>query len=248
MSVPSCGSISSPRVLDARVQLTGSVEHDVFGSGPARHLPSLHLVEHPVGREHPLEGRRRRRDPRRRVGAGVGLFAGPYHDAPPCSRHRPREPPRLWIAHGVAQRAERAGGQLDHVTRRKPPADLDSAAPRDGAEPDHRASRQPLAGTGIGDDVCHRVPHSAGAPGAPHLAVDAYLDFQGVQERQQLRRRDDDRAERGPEVLGLRRPHEALDHLAELHVAGAEVVNEHEAAHRTKGLLRCQIGAVPGDD
>jgi hypothetical protein len=92
------------------------------------------------------------------------------------------------------------------------------------------------------------VLHPAGAPGAPHVAVDADLDLQRAQHGQELRGSDDDGAERGPEVLGLRRTHQSLDHLAELHVAGGEVVDKHETAQHAQGLIGCQVGAVPGDD
>ena len=137
--------------------------------------------------------------------------------------------------------------ETDRVTGRKPPADLGPAAPGDRAEPDHRASRQPLACARIGDDVRQRVLHPAGAP-APHTSpLTRTFMFQRAQDGQELRRRDDNGTERGPEVLGLRL-HQALDHLAELHVAGAEVIDQHETAHHAKGLLGCQIAAVPGDD
>src|ERR1035441_7446553 len=106
-----------PAVLDARVQPAGGVEYDVFRLGPAGHLPPLNLVEHLVAGERARPGRRSRRGPRRRVDPGVRLLAGPYHDAPPCSGRRSWPPPRLRLAHGAAQLAERAGRQLDHVTR-----------------------------------------------------------------------------------------------------------------------------------
>jgi hypothetical protein len=90
--------------------------------------------------------------------------------------------------------------------------------------------------------------HLLGAPGAPQLAVDPDLHAEGVQDGQDLRCRDHDRAERGAEVLGLGRPHETLDHLAELHVAGAEVVQQHEAARHAERLLAGQVRCVPDDD
>jgi hypothetical protein len=74
------------------------------------------------------------------------------------------------------------------------------------------------------------------------------LHAKGVQDREELLRGDHDRAERGAEVLGLGWPHETLDHLAELHVPGAEVVEQDEAAQHAEGLLAGQVGAVPGDD
>ena len=235
-------------VLDAGVEPAGVVEDDVLGPGPAGHLPPLDVVEHLVGGENAGQGGPPRRSPGCRVGQGVGLFAGPVHDAPPGAGRGSRLPPRLRLPHRVAQSAQRARRQLDLVAGREPPAGLDPAAPRDGAEPDHRARCQPLARAGVGDDVRHGVLHPGGAAGAPPLAVDADLDGQLVQGAQELVRGDHDGAERGTEVLGLGRPHEALDHLAELYVAGAEVVEQHEAADCGEGLLAGQVGAVPGDD
>jgi len=90
--------------------------------------------------------------------------------------------------------------------------------------------------------------HLLGAPGTPQLAVDPDLHAEGAQDGQDLRRRDHDRAERGAEVLRLGGPHETLDHLAELHVAGAEVVQQDEAARHAERLLAGQVLCVPDDD
>jgi hypothetical protein len=109
------GPPPDPAVLDAGVQPTGGVDHHVLGPGPAGYLPPFDPVEHLVGGEDAGQGRPWRRDPGCGVGQRVGFLAGPVHDAPPGAGHGPCLPPGLRLPHRIAQPAERAGGQLDHV-------------------------------------------------------------------------------------------------------------------------------------
>ncbi len=149
---------------------------------------------------------------------------------------QPFPPSPLRHADHIPQRPHPRNRQLDLVARGQPLADLHAAASGDRAGRQQLTRQQLLAERGVGDDLPEWVAHPGGAAVAPDLAVDPHLGGQRLHPGQHLVGGDDDRAEAAGEVLGLHRA-ETAGHLGILHVAGAEIVQHHEAADRGNRFL-----------
>src|SRR5439155_13544244 len=135
------------------------------------------------------------------------------------------------VPDAVAKDADALDLELDLVARLEPAlvAVLEDAAGADGARAEDVARPELRVARGVGDDRVPGVVHVAGVPARALLPVHARDHLQA--EVAELVRRDDDRAERGREVLPLRRA-ETDRHLLALQVARRPVVHHREAADR----------------
>src|SRR4051812_10657324 len=129
----------------------------------------------------------------------------------------------LWLPNAVAQHADPLDLELDHVARLQPAlvAVLEDAARPDRARAEDVAGPQLRVARRVRDDRVPRVVHVAEVAARELLAIHARDHLQP--QVAELVRGDEQRAERGGEVLALRRP-EADLHLLALEVAGGPVV------------------------
>src|SRR5215213_265633 len=132
----------------------------------------------------------------------------------------------------VPQDADPFDLQLDLVAALEPTlvAMLEDAAGADGARAEHVARPQLRVLRSVGEDRLPRVIHVAEVPARALLAVHARDHLQP--QVAELVGCDDDRTERGGEVLAFRRP-EADSHLLALQVARRPVVHDRKAADRS---------------
>src|SRR5881392_2350185 len=137
----------------------------------------------------------------------------------------------LWLPNAVAQHADSLHLELDHVARLQPAlvAVLEDAAGPDRARAEYVARPQLGVAPRVRDDRLPRVVHVAEVAARALLAVDARDHFQA--QVAELVGSDEQWAERGGEVLALRRAEPDL-HLLALEIARGPVVHDREAADR----------------
>ena len=116
---------------------------------------------------------------------------------------------------------------------------------RAGAE--ELARVEPLGARRVGDGLAQRPARVGGGRLGDELAVDAHGAFERAPVRQHLVGGDDDARDGVGEVLGLLRA-EAREHLGVLDVAGAEVVEDDEAADGGLRLLRRRVEEAVSED
>ena len=179
----------------------------------------------------------------------------PGHRAPPrravSARRAVPVPGRFPAALGglpeaVAQDPEALDLQLDLVAGDDLAPDLDRGAAVDGARAEQPPRPQRLTLRGPGDDLVEAEDRLVRVGVADGLAVQPRLHPQPGPPVELIDRRHH-RPGAAAEVLALERAEPPL-HLAELDVAGAEVVEDREAEDVGVGGLGAQVRALAADD
>mmetsp|Transcript_7517 Transcript_7517/g.31109 ORF Transcript_7517/g.31109 Transcript_7517/m.31109 type:complete len:301 (+) Transcript_7517:118-1020(+) len=160
----------------------------------------------------------------------------------------------------IRQRAEPVARDDDLVPRPQPPADLEAAAPRHGAEPEELAGSEALVERREADVLGERA-HGTVTRRArgPELAVDKdsareatttllrIKEAPAVVRVPQLVGRDERRGHRSAERLGLDEAKTDRRELVGLRVARGEVVDQHKGAVLEDGRLTLGARRVPRD-